>query len=68
MISGGCFLIGVGEWKNHKVASWFKEANLYTGGPALMSATLRRPDFVGIVFDLAGVGLIANAVWKIYHG
>jgi hypothetical protein len=30
-LSGGAFLIGLGEWKNRTVASWIKPANAYTG-------------------------------------
>lgn len=58
LLSGGAFLIGLGEWKNHKVASWIKPANAYTGGPALMRATVRESDALGIILDLVGIFLI----------
>ena len=68
LLSGGAFLVGLGEWKNHKEVAMIKEANAYTGGPGLLTGTLRKPDFIGIVLDLAGVFLIARGVWKIVHG
>lgn len=68
MLAGGFSLFGLGEWKNHKVDSWIKEANAYTGGAALMSKTVRRPDVVGTLLNLAGIGLTVTAVVKIYRG
>ena len=68
LLSGGAFLVGLGEWKNHKVASWIKPPNIYTGGPALMSAALRKADLVGVVLDLAGVFLIALGIVRIIRG
>jgi hypothetical protein len=67
LLSGGVFLIGLGEWKNHKELSWWKEANAYTGGPALMQALVRKADPVGVVFELAGALSFAVGVWKIAH-
>jgi len=54
----GIFFIGIGEWKNHKTASWIKPSNAYTGGPALMSANVRQPDGLGIAFDFLGAALV----------
>ncbi len=68
LLSSGCFLIGLGEWKNHKVQSWNKPPNAYTGGAALMSATVRKPDFVGVLFENLGTALLCVAAWKIIHG
>ncbi len=68
LLSSGCFLIGLGEWKNHKVQSWIKPPNAYTGGAALMSATVRKPDFVGVLFEILGTALLCVAAWKIIHG
>ncbi len=65
LLAGGAFLVGLGEWKNHKVASWIKPPNVYTGGPLLMSATVRRPDFVGVILECAGALLLGLAIWKI---
>ncbi len=55
LLSLAFFLIGIGEWKNHKTASWIKQANAYTGGPALMSAKVRQPDAFGVGCDILGV-------------
>jgi hypothetical protein len=68
LISGGCFLLGLGEWKNHKVESWIKPPNAYTGGAALMRATVRKPDFIGVLLEILGVALLCVAAWKIIHG
>ena len=65
LLSSGTFLFGLGEWKNHKRESWIKPPNAYTGGAAFLNATVRRPDFVGVLFDLVGVCLFAFGVWKI---
>ena len=65
LLSGGAFLVGLGEWKNHKAASWIKPPNVYTGGPALMSVTVRKADLVGVVLDVAGVLLIGLSIVSI---
>lgn len=54
----GLMLIGLGEWKNHKVKSWIKEANFFTGGPALIQTKLRHPDLIGNMLDIVGIILI----------
>ena len=68
ILSGGCFLLGLGEWKNHKVASWIKPPNAYMGGAALMSATVRKPDFVGVLLEILGVVLLGLAAWRVIRG
>lgn len=68
LLSAGAFLIGLGEWKNHKESSWFKPPNAYTGGPALVTETVRRPDPIGVVFVITGVTMIAFGIWRIIHG
>jgi hypothetical protein len=68
LISMGVLLIGVGEWKNHKVVSWIKEANAYTGPAALMQGVTRQPDFVGRSLLLVGIALVITGVWRIFHG
>jgi hypothetical protein len=67
LLSGGAFLLGIGEWKNHKVAAWIKPPNAYTGGAALMQSTVRKPDFVGILLDILGIALISFGTWRILH-
>ncbi len=63
LIALGVFLVGIGEWKNHKIANWIKPANVYTGGPALVSATVRKPDPFGVVCDvLGGLSVLAGAI------
>lgn len=65
LLAGGSFLLGLGEWKNHKPLSFFKPPNVYTGGPALMTTTVRSSDIVGTTLDIVGIILICLAVWKI---
>jgi hypothetical protein len=68
LLSEGAFLLGLGEWKNHKVDSWFKPPNAYTGPSAFMQATVRSADFVGILLGGVGIVLILLASWKILRG
>ncbi len=65
LLAAGAFLIGLGEWKNHKVASWFKPPFVYTGPPALMSTKIRQPDAFGILLDVAGAILLSLAIWSL---
>ena len=65
LLSGGGFLLGTGEWKNHKVAAWIKPPNVYTGGPALMQTTVRQPDLIGVLFDVLGIVLMLVGAWRI---
>jgi len=65
LIFSGFFLLGLGEWKNHKVAHWFEPPSVYTGGPALIKAPVRSPDALGITFDILGVILIILGVGSI---
>jgi hypothetical protein len=58
LLTLGFFLIGIGEWKNHKTASWFKPPNVNTGGAALMSTKVRQPDAFGLACDLLGLVLM----------
>lgn len=62
LLSSGTFLIGIGEWKNHKTANWIKPPNAYTGGAALMRAKVRVPDPFGRVCDILGFVLIILSV------
>jgi hypothetical protein len=68
LLSGGAFLIGLGEWKNHKPRSQWKEANAYTGGPGILTWTERKADLLGVLFDLIGVFMIGLAIWRIFRG
>ena len=67
LLSGGAFLVGLGEWKNHKEVSWIKEPNVYTGGAAFMRAIVRQPDLVGVLFETVGVVLLCVATWRLLH-
>lgn len=65
LISGGALLVGLGEWKNHQFASWIKPPNVYTGGPALFTQVVRKPNGVGISFQVVGCLLVALGLWHI---
>ena|SRR5690242_7486103 len=65
LIGVGLFLIGLGEWKNHKVASWIKPPNVYTGPAAFMQATVRKPDVFGLLLDVCGVVALGFGIWHI---
>jgi len=65
LLASGMFFVGVGEWKNHKVASWFKPPSAYTGGAGFVSGTVRSPDLIGIAFDLIGIVLAVAGVGSI---
>lgn len=58
LMAGGMFLLGIGEWKNHKAESWIKPPNVYTGPAALITQTVWRPDIIGLVLDLIGLVLL----------
>lgn len=62
----GLFFIGLGEMKNYKHKSWIKEANVFTGGPALMKAKIREPDFIGYALIFVGFVLILLSVLNIF--
>jgi len=68
LISSGFFFIGIGEWKNHKVASWIKPPNVYTGPTALVQVPIRKADLFGICLDIIGLTLIILGVWNIIKG
>jgi len=61
----GLFLLGLGEWKNHKVTAWIKPPNFYTGGAALMQTKVRQPDLFGLFLDLCGLVSVGFALWQI---
>jgi hypothetical protein len=68
LISSGTFLIGVGEWKNHKHAYGIKPANAYTGKPLLITRTYWKPDLIGLVLDVAGIVLVVMGIISIAKG
>lgn len=65
MLAGGILLVGLGEWKNHKLQSVIKEANAYTGPAALLTYSVRKPDLFGVILELAGVALLTISVVSI---
>lgn len=65
ILACGILLIGLGEWKNRGWLQQFKPPNLYTGGPALMTAKVRMPNAVGISFVIIGLFLLVLAIIQI---
>lgn len=68
LLSGGLFFLGIGVWKNEKIASWFKPPNVYTGPSALISTEIRQPDPVGRFFELLNATLILAFAISIMSG
>lgn len=68
LLSGGAFLFGLGEWKKHKIRSWIKPPNAYTGPAAHMHATIRESDSFGTFLQAVGIVLILLASWRILRG
>ena len=68
LMSLGAFLIGLGEWKNHKPYTMIKRANAYTGPAAALSGIVRQPDFIGCLFLYGGTALVILGVWKAFRG
>jgi len=58
LISGGVFILGLGEWKNHKFLPMIKPPNAYTGPAMFMNVPVWKPDPVGLLLDLAGIALV----------
>lgn len=67
LLSAGALLLGLGEWKNHKVASCIKPPNVYTGPAAIISYPIRQADMVGVVLDVLGAVLLVRGVWSIWR-
>lgn len=70
MLSLGLFFLGIGIWKNEKWVSFIKPPNAYTGPAALIQHTVRKPDFVGVSFEIIGVLLflfgLGQIIWKFF--
>lgn len=68
LISSGLFFFGLGEWKNRKVMCSFKPSNAYTGLAGILSTKLRRPDTLGMIFDIFGIVLFTIGILSIIKG
>lgn len=65
ILTGGIFLFGLGEWRNHREESFIKPPNVYTGGATLFTHTVRRPSVFGLILDLIGLIMIAYGIYLI---
>jgi len=54
LLGFGLFLIGIGEWKNHKVQSEHIPASAYNA-EQWIHIPIRKPDALGILLDVLGV-------------
>jgi hypothetical protein len=60
-LSGGAFLIGLGEWKNHKwCISYYSTCRI--------TDLVRKPDLFGVSCEIAGAVLIVVEILKIASG
>jgi len=53
LLGSGLFLIGIGEWKNHKVVSEHVPESAFNV-EQWIHVTVRKPDALGILFDILG--------------
>jgi len=60
LLGFGLLLIGMGEWKNHKVLSQHIDASAFNSEQWIHS-TIRKPDALGILLDVLGV--LALIAW-----
>ena len=63
LLSLGVFLIGLGEWKNHKIQLITRSPSITDPG-ALIQAYVRKNDLFGVILEIVGgfclvVGLIS---------
>lgn len=65
MLSLGMFFIGIGEWINHPLQVRLMSPNLYMPGGGKLTSHPRSNQFLGVLFDLAGLGLAGAAMYKI---
>lgn len=55
VLTSGILMIGLGEWKNHKYLTGIKPPNVYTGGTAIITQKIRRPDILGNFMVMIGL-------------
>lgn len=61
----GIFFIGIGEWINHPLQTKIVRPNAFTPGGGIITGHPRQNVFLGIFFDVVGVGLVAVGIYKI---
>jgi len=59
LISSGVFLVGIGEWKNHKMTFWWETPY------AIAKARIWKPDIVGVLLDCIGVLFIVIGLFDL---
>lgn len=69
LLGFGFFLIGIGEWKNNKIQTEFREGN-YQFPAMKLSIPVRKPDALGNLLLI--LGIISLIIWglgffDIYH-
>jgi len=60
LLGFGLLLIGMGEWKNHRLHSKHIDASAYNA-EQWIHATIRKPNALGILLDV--LGIIALIIW-----
>lgn len=54
----GLLFVGLGEWKNEKVAVMFKPLNAYTGAAGFLQWPVRKADLIGSLMLLVGCAFL----------
>ena len=65
ILSLGMFLIGIGEWKNHRHSVAIKEANMFTGPATQYRVYTRKPNLGGYVLLITGLILFVISILDI---
>lgn len=64
LLSLGAFLIGIGEWRNHRKAVEFRPT---VAGLAKVTDNVWQATWLGILLDLLGVAVIAYGLYRAYR-
>jgi hypothetical protein len=66
LLSGGLFLVGLGEWlfRSHRLVSYAPNAYIAPKG-MLVKEELRKPNIIGMLLQLVGISLIGIFIYSI---
>lgn len=64
LLSLGAFLIGIGEWNNHRMATEFRQT---PAGIAKVTDIEWHASWLGVLLDILGVATIAFGLFRAYR-